>query len=79
MKSIGKCSHLFCEECLLSYIDFKISRFENVVCPEQGCEEAIYKNEGLFEKISSDKKNKLKKIQSFYKSLKNQSMKMCPK
>ena len=34
--SLG-CEHFFCNSCLQSYTVYKISSFEEVVCPEEGC------------------------------------------
>jgi hypothetical protein len=30
---IGNCEHNFCDSCLRHYVDYKISRFEEVLCP----------------------------------------------
>ena len=79
MQSIGNCGHFFCEQCLLSYIKYKIERFEHAICPEEDCEEVIDTKESLLKKMPLNQRKKLVKIQNFYKSLKNPSIRMCPR
>lgn len=40
-KKIAKCSHAFCDSCLRHYVDYKISRFEEVSCPSENCPEIM--------------------------------------
>lgn len=52
-KKISRCSHSFCDSCLRHYVDYKISRFEEVVCPAEECPEII-DIEGDFYKSLTD-------------------------
>jgi hypothetical protein len=52
-QKISKCAHSFCDSCLRHYVDYKISRFEEVLCPSEDCPE-IMDTEGAFYKSLTD-------------------------
>lgn len=77
-QKISKCAHFFCDSCLRHYVDYKISRFEEVLCPAENCTEALDIEGPFYASLTDQHKEKYKKVHAFAVVSKNPNSRLCP-
>ena len=76
---ITKCPHTFCDSCLQHYVIYKVGMFEEVVCPEEGCEEVMDTESDCYTKnLPKDVCKKYEKVRAFYLAAKDPNLRLCP-
>jgi hypothetical protein len=59
--SLSDCQHIFCEECVVNYLTFKINSMEEVLCPDEGCNRKLDLNSQAYKILPEAYKLKYKK------------------
>ena len=79
MARICTCDHTFCEDCLMTYMMFKLKNFQLINCPSEGCPSLADEKCSLFSLGLTDKeKSKYKKIK-FRKDIEEKTnLRLCP-
>lgn len=75
---MSDCPHKYCASCLHQYIIFKISKFESVECPHEGCNKVLDEKSKCYAELPLDARKKYRKLKLYTESLKDPNVKLCP-
>lgn len=68
----------FCESCLHHYVIYKVSRYEEVFCPHDGCQVLIDVDGDFYRQLPAQIQKNYKKIHQFYVTANDPTKKLCP-
>lgn len=76
--SMSACPHKYCASCLHQYIIYKISSFQSVECPCDGCNLKLDETSKLYSELPLLVREKYKKYKQYAETIKNPDLKICP-
>lgn len=79
MRSLDRCDHLFCLDCLESHIKERLSKSQAVPCPAEGCEGSLTEASPIYDELQGNTQKMLKKREALSFILQNPGYQLCKK